>query len=181
MHHRHRHYHDYRDYHHHDSLQSFLITSSTSRLFGCISWRQSDGIIQALSDQGLPPDEILGCKDMLSPSRLSDPVSDSSAGRTSSSTSKPVVSQVDGIHERTDRAVPIVAGCQTWNVRWACQIVAMPTTSARIPKTMLVMVLPAPSRELGWGARSGIREEFCRCTGDMSIDAAMVLRDASEV
>lgn len=60
-------------------------------------------------------------------------------------------------------------------------MVAMPTTSARMPKTIVVMLLSAPSSEAGLRAESATRDESRPCRGDIFCGGTTKIYEAREV
>lgn len=60
-------------------------------------------------------------------------------------------------------------------MRYASQIVTIPTTRAKIPNTIFVIVLPAPPKEVGCRMTLGTKNELCRCRSDIFSDEGIAL------
>lgn len=52
----------------------------------------------------------------------------------------------------------------------------IPTTRAKIPDTIFVIVLPALSKEMGCGARLRTKNELCRYRNDIFSDEGIAIR-----
>lgn len=152
---------------------SMLIQPRVARLLCC----GSDSIepFEPPMLEVYPSCEVLGCKEMPSPFHLSAPVSSSPAPEAPRLTFKMIISQVKRLNEHSGPVLPVVVGCQVWYMRWACQIVTIPTTRARIPKTIFVIVPPPPPKEVGCRTRLGTMDGFCLCRTDIFSDGRVAL------